>query len=249
VSALLRDDRDDPAPTDREAERSMIAVYPLQTTFRHHAWSMDSYALPIPAPMRRLVRDGAAWRLAVHAAINHYQPPQMGAAERVARATEYRTFLDTLMYLGPDSAAFARLVLHLFPVARCGFKGCREPYLRYSRRVQHCSDECRRADAGGPGYGTGVPRSEACVVCGGTLADRRRRYCGERCARLAENEAARAEEGRRLPPLTACQVCGGPLTGLRRRNCSDRCARQVKEGRRKTRGAHDVTIDGEGERT
>jgi hypothetical protein len=194
MSALLRDEPDE-GDLDREALRSMVTVYPLQTVFEHQAWTMDSYALPIPPLLRRLVRDGRTWRLAVHAAMERYQPGKMGEAERAARKDEYETFVRTLMYLGPDSDAFGRLVLRLFPAARCGFRGCREPYLRYSQRVLHCSDFCRRAQTNGLTYGTGIKRAPACVVCGGPLSGRQRRYCGEPCERRLQNARRKKETG------------------------------------------------------
>jgi predicted nucleic acid-binding Zn ribbon protein len=95
------------------------------------------------------------------------------------------------MYLGPDSDAFGELVLRLFPVARCRFKGCREPYLRYSERARHCSETCRRAQADGPPV-SGITRLAACAVCGGALVGRQMRYCNDRCRRRAEYTAKRA---------------------------------------------------------
>ena len=233
MSALPQDDRDDLETTDREAERSARYVVPLLPGRARRVWDMDSWALPVPRRLRRLVRDGRTWREAVHAAIQRYQPPVMGMAERRARQGEYETFLRTLMYLGPDSDAFARLVLRLFPVARCRFKGCRQPYLRYNAQVLHCSDACRRGACVPETGPVAFPFEDACRRCGEPLAGDRRRYCGEGCARQAGNalkaareRAQRAAEGRSLPPpLPACAICGGPLTGRRLRYCREACRR------------------------
>jgi hypothetical protein len=185
VSALLQDHQDDLATTDDEIARSLQTVYPLQTVFPHRVWTFDSYALPIPKLAQRVVRNGRTWRLAVHAAIERYAYPAMREREFREREQEYRELMHTLVYDGPDSDALARLILRLFPIARCRFAGCREPYLRYSQQVLHCCDDCRRMQVN-PNYGTRAPqapRLDACVICGGALQGKQRRYCRLECRR------------------------------------------------------------------
>jgi len=159
VSALEHSD-DAPAPRrmrplttqrklqlmNREAERCTVLVKPLLPLGAHRVWHMDSWVLPIPANVLPYVRDGVTWRMAIHTAVGTF----IGGTDRVAirelrrTGSLYQTFIRSLMYLGPDSEAVGRLMLELFPPVRCAGPHCEREFLPYSKRVTHCSDQCRR---------------------------------------------------------------------------------------------------------
>lgn len=134
---------------DRDAIRSAIFVRPATTGPAHRVWTLDSYSLPVPGCVSHLVRSGRQWSDIVGAAIREFAGRDSGYAlgDLINEQGPYLTFIRTLMYLGPDSETFGRLVLMVFPPKDCRNPMCHRLFVHPSAQVKECSDECRRVVA------------------------------------------------------------------------------------------------------
>lgn len=196
------------AAMNRVAERYTATITPLLPLLPRRVWTMDSWALPVPPLAREYVRDAAEWRAVVHAAINVYKT--MPGREYTARLPEYRAFLRSLMFLGPDHDETARRIFRVFPPARCACAGCPNRLIPYSGRVAYCGDDCRRRAAV---LDTTPDVATHCATCGATLRATQRRYCSPAC----QNAPRRAVR-------PGCAVCGAPVKHANTRCCSRACA-------------------------